>query len=208
MTTPLFDFKYIKMENTSSTKINSFCPLSFLVDLILYFLTFFCAYNTQKYFSRFWSSLQSQLNFGKSQFLDEEDSDFEMSQEQSCSSTENKDDGSLSREDVELVMKRLELSCSPEGEKLQEWFGSNELSGLFDEKEPSLEEVKEAFEVFDENRDGFIVAKELQRVLRNLGLKEGEDLENCDKMIRAFNKNGDGRIDFNGFVKFMENSFC
>lgn len=107
-----------------------------------------------------------------------------------------------------MVMEKLGIFCSPEGEELQEWFGSNELSGLFDEKEPSLEEVKEAFDVFDENRDGFIDAGELQTVLCILGLKEGKQLENCKKMIRTFDENRDGRIDFNEFVKFMENGFC
>ncbi|KAK9188953.1 hypothetical protein WN944_020358 [Citrus x changshan-huyou] len=78
---------------------------------------------------------------------------------------------------------------------------------LFEEKEPSLEEVKDAFDVFDENKDGFIDALELQRVLCILGMKEGFQLENCKKMIKTFDENGDGSIDFKEFVKFMESSF-
>ncbi|KAK9200666.1 hypothetical protein WN944_015864 [Citrus x changshan-huyou] len=85
--------------------------------------------------------------------------------------------------------------------------GSAELSWLFEEKEPSLEQVKEAFDVFDENKDGFIDAMELQRVLCILCLKEGFELENCKKMIKTFDENGDGRIYFKEFVKFMETSF-
>ncbi|ESR56647.1 hypothetical protein CICLE_v10024475mg, partial [Citrus x clementina] len=84
---------------------------------------------------------------------------------------------------------------------------SRELSRLFEEKEPSLEEVKDAFDVFDENKDGFIDALELQRVLCILGMKEGFQLENCKKMIKTFDENGDGSIDFKEFVKFMESSF-
>ncbi|XP_062151183.1 probable calcium-binding protein CML46 [Alnus glutinosa] len=176
-----------------------------LVSLVL----FFSIYNWAKDFlSRFWSSLQSQRNFGDSQVWDvKKSSDCEPSQQQICSS-EKKDEGSLSRGEAEMVMGKLGIFCSPEGEKLQEWFSSNEISGLFDEKEPSLEEVKEAFDVFDDNRDGFIDAGELQRVLCILGLKEGKQLENCKKMIRTFDENRDGRIDFKEFVKFMENSFC
>ena len=79
---------------------------------------------------------------------------------------------------------------------------------MFEDQEPSLEEVKQAFDVFDENKDGFIDARELQRVLYILGLKEARELENCKKMIRNFDENQDGRIDFNEFVKIMENSFC
>ncbi|CAI0438263.1 unnamed protein product [Linum tenue] len=86
--------------------------------------------------------------------------------------------------------------------------GADQLLELFDEKEPSLEEVKEAFEVFDVNRDGFIDETELQRVMCQLGLKEGVELESCKKMIGAFDVNGDGRIDFCEFVKFMDHSFC
>ncbi|KAH9726978.1 putative calcium-binding protein CML45 [Citrus sinensis] len=117
------------------------------------------------------------------------------------------DDESLSRDEVEMVMRKLTLFCSFEDEELPQKLGSAELSWLFEEKEPSLEEVKEAFDVFDENKDGFIDAMELQRLLCILGLKEGFELENCKKMIKTFDKNGDGRIDFKEFVKFMEKSF-
>ncbi|KAJ0042855.1 hypothetical protein Pint_19203 [Pistacia integerrima] len=117
------------------------------------------------------------------------------------------DDGSLLREEVEMVMEELTLFCGPGGEELPEKIGSREVSGLFEEKEPSLEEVKEAFDVYDQNKDGFIDARELQRVLRVLGFKEGFELENCRKMIGKFDENGDGMIDFREFVKFMENSF-
>ena len=71
----------------------------------------------------------------------------------------------------------------------------------------SLEEVKQDFDVFDENKDGFIDDEELQRVLCILGLKEAAKLENCHKMIRIFDTNQDGRIDFIEFVKIMENRF-
>ncbi|KAI4346614.1 hypothetical protein L6164_007495 [Bauhinia variegata] len=118
------------------------------------------------------------------------------------------DDGKLGKEEVKMVMEKLGFSCSPESEELGERYGSNEISGLFDEQEPSLEEVKEAFDVFDVNRDGVIDAVELQRVLCLLGVKEAMELKNCQKMISKFDENGDGRIDFSEFVEIMENSFC
>ncbi|KAL4653794.1 hypothetical protein ACB092_01G331900 [Castanea dentata] len=194
----------ITMENKPSVNNGSSCPMCFWVENPL--LTIFGVI-TQKFLSRFWCSLQSRLNFGNSNVWPEDknpDSELSQLETYAACSSEKKVDESLSREDVETIMERLGICCSPEGEDLQQRFGSKELSGLFDEKEPSLEEVKEAFDVFDENRDGFIDARELQRVLLNLGLKEGEELHNCEKMIRAFNENGDGKIDFNGFVKFME----
>ncbi|KAF8109372.1 hypothetical protein N665_0097s0026 [Sinapis alba] len=117
------------------------------------------------------------------------------------------DDG-LFREDAEMVMKSLGLLTDSESEGLQKRYSSEELSNLFEEKEPSVEEVKQAFDVFDENRDGFLDPVDLQRVLTILGLKQGSNLENCRRMIRSFDGNKDGRIDFYGFVKFMENHLC
>ncbi|CAN7051512.1 hypothetical protein BRARA_G01459 [Brassica rapa] len=111
-------------------------------------------------------------------------------------------------EDAEMVMQSLGLFTDQESEGLQKHYSSEELSNLFEEQEPSLEEVKQAFDVFDENRDGFLDPIDLQRVLSILGLKQGSNLENCRRMIRSFDGNKDGRIDFHGFVKFMENNFC
>lgn len=118
------------------------------------------------------------------------------------------DDGKLSREDVEMVMVQMRLKCTLNCEKIQERLGLDDLVGLFEEKEPSMEEVKAAFDVFDENKDGFVDAIELQKVLCTLGFREGSTIEDCKRMIRSFDENRDGRIDFNEFVKLMENSFC
>ncbi|XP_043704856.1 probable calcium-binding protein CML46 isoform X2 [Telopea speciosissima] len=119
---------------------------------------------------------------------------------------EKVDDGKLCR-GVEMVMEKLGISCDPDGEKLQERLGLDGLSLLFEEKEPTSEELKEAFEVFDENRDGYIDAEELRRVLCDLGFMEGLELEECKRMIASFDTNGDGRIDFTEFAKIMEISF-
>lgn len=65
-------------------------------------------------------------------------------------------------------------------------------------------EIKEAFDVFDVNGDGFIDVEELQRVMCVLGFKEGKEIQNCERMIRKFDQNKDGRIDFQEFLKLME----
>ncbi|XP_057949338.1 probable calcium-binding protein CML46 [Malania oleifera] len=114
----------------------------------------------------------------------------------------------LCRGELEVVMERLGMCCDPDGGELQESFGAVEAAELFEEEEPTLEEVKEAFDVFDENRDGFIDASELQRVASCLGVKEGLGVEECRRMISAFDRNGDGMIDTNEFLKFMEDCFC
>ena len=178
-------YSLITMEKSSST----------LVQVLLFhrFLTW--VKSIQSFCSRCWSSFRFQLDSAKSDYWDDKkNQDFELCNHQSCCLfNENKDDdGIISREEVEMVMGKLSLFCSPEGEELPQRFDSNELSQLFDHEEPSLEEVKEAFDVFDSNKDGFIDAMELQRVLQTLGLQEEFELGNCTKMIKRFDENGNG----------------
>uniref|UniRef100_A0A803N3E9 EF-hand domain-containing protein n=1 Tax=Chenopodium quinoa TaxID=63459 RepID=A0A803N3E9_CHEQI len=112
------------------------------------------------------------------------------------------DDDCLFGCDINMIMERLGIQHSFEGEELQKKWDCKELSNLF-EDEPSLEEVKEAFDVFDQNKDGFIDAGELQRVLCVLGIRKGVELQDCRKMIKGFDQNNDGKIDFNEFLLLM-----
>lgn len=117
----------------------------------------------------------------------------------------------ISREDVEMILEKMKMSCvSTSNEpQLREYMDFDELASMFEEKEPSLMEMKDAFGVFDENNDGFIDAVELQRVLCMLGLRERVDVDACQRMIDMHDHNVDGRIDFHEFVEFMESScFC
>ncbi|KAE8670758.1 putative calcium-binding protein CML45 [Hibiscus syriacus] len=86
--------------------------------------------------------------------------------------------------------------------------GMGKIDWLFEEEEPSLMEVKEAFDVFDENKDGFIDAKELRNALYSLGFIKEASEDDCERMIKGFDDNFDGQIDFNEFVKVLERSFC
>ncbi|GAB4829145.1 hypothetical protein Ancab_018809 [Ancistrocladus abbreviatus] len=88
--------------------------------------------------------------------------------------------------------------------------GADEFRELFEVEEPSFKEIREAFDVFDQNRDGFIDAVELKRVLCCLGFEElgCGSIEHCGKMIRKFDENGDGVLDFNEFLKCMEKCLC
>nr|GLL26598.1 probable calcium-binding protein CML45 [Ipomoea trifida] len=115
---------------------------------------------------------------------------------------EGEDEISIGRDEVEMVLAKLGLGISGLGEKR---LSSKDFIGLFggadeeDEGGFEVDEVKAAFDVFDENKDGFIEEKELQRVMCALGLKEGFELENCRNMMRMFDQDGDGRIDFSEF---------
>ncbi|XP_057481135.1 probable calcium-binding protein CML46 [Actinidia eriantha] len=196
----LKDFSII--ETVLSNLIPIFCVFLGTVELL------FRVERVNEWFSNSASSDESQdQGEVKKNRAADSDSDSELSNQLPCSSEEKTEDGHMCREEVEVVMGKLGISCSPEGGKFQERLGSDDLSNLFEEKEPSLEEVKEAFNVFDEDRDGFIDAKELQSVLCGLGFKEGLEMQRCRSMIAAFDENGDGRIDFTEFVKFMESTF-
>ncbi|KAF3438163.1 hypothetical protein FNV43_RR20919 [Rhamnella rubrinervis] len=52
----------------------------------------------------------------------------------------------------------------------------------------SEEEVREAFDVFDENNDGFIDGEEITKVVQGLGFMEAASEEECKRMIKAFDK--------------------
>ncbi|KDP30251.1 hypothetical protein JCGZ_17033 [Jatropha curcas] len=63
--------------------------------------------------------------------------------------------------------------------------------------------LKEAFDVFDRNKDGRISGEELGSVLCSLGLKEGTKVEDCKEMIRQVDMDGDGMVNFDEFKKMM-----
>ena len=109
----------------------------------------------------------------------------------------------VSKEDVIVMMERLGMNVEWGGDGIEE-FGVQEIGQLLEE-DATFTEVGEAFDVFDQNKDGFIDSRELQRVLSCLGLEK--DLTECQKMINAADQNGDGLIDRNEFVRILEQSF-
>ncbi|KAK9146075.1 hypothetical protein Sjap_005978 [Stephania japonica] len=74
---------------------------------------------------------------------------------------------------------------------------------MADQGQDEEEDIKEAFNVFDQNRDGFITVEELNSVLSTLGLKQGRTLEDCKRMIKNVDVDGDGMIDFKEFKQMM-----
>ncbi|XP_058094164.1 calmodulin-like protein 3 [Magnolia sinica] len=65
------------------------------------------------------------------------------------------------------------------------------------------EDMREAFNVFDQNGDGFINVEELRSVLGSLGIKQGQTVEDCKKMIMNVDGDGDGMVNFKEFKKMM-----
>ncbi|XP_044463455.1 calmodulin-like protein 3 [Mangifera indica] len=65
-------------------------------------------------------------------------------------------------------------------------------------------DLKEAFDVFDKDKNGLISVEELGFVLSSLGLKEGKKSENCKEMIRRVDSDGDGMVNFDEFRRMMK----
>ncbi|KAI4303788.1 hypothetical protein MLD38_039381 [Melastoma candidum] len=79
--------------------------------------------------------------------------------------------------------------------------GEEELVGLLEEEDVCLEEVKEAFHVFN----GRINAGEPGEVIQALGMANVGERE-CRELMRNFDEDGDEFIDFREFTKLVEKS--
>ncbi|ONK60864.1 uncharacterized protein A4U43_C08F23510 [Asparagus officinalis] len=65
----------------------------------------------------------------------------------------------------------------------------------------SASDIRSAFWVFDQNQDGRIDAEEVMEVLSKIG--ERCTIEECRKMVRQVDKNGDGLVDMDEFMAMM-----
>lgn len=79
----------------------------------------------------------------------------------------------------------------------------SELSEILLDGEPNLLEIKRVFQVFDENKDGFIDMRASENPLwaRSV-LKEGSQLKECRRI-----GDGDELLDYDKFVAFMNQVF-
>ncbi|CAK9172126.1 unnamed protein product [Ilex paraguariensis] len=65
-------------------------------------------------------------------------------------------------------------------------------------------ELRDAFDLYDKDKNGFISVTELHSVLKSLG--EHCSLNDCRKMISSVDVDGDGSVNFEEFKKMMNRS--
>ena len=63
------------------------------------------------------------------------------------------------------------------------------------------DQIKQAWQLFDADQSGSIEHHELRLVMENLGLKPTQD--ELDDIIRDIDKDMDGQIDYNEFLRLM-----
>mmetsp|Transcript_91681 Transcript_91681/g.245611 ORF Transcript_91681/g.245611 Transcript_91681/m.245611 type:complete len:157 (-) Transcript_91681:85-555(-) len=66
----------------------------------------------------------------------------------------------------------------------------------------SVEEMREAFMVFDRDKSGSVTASELKHVMNNLGEQVSD--EEVENMIAEADADGDGELSFDDFLQFIK----
>ncbi|XP_009622394.1 putative calcium-binding protein CML35 [Nicotiana tabacum] len=131
-------------------------------------------------------------------------------------------DGKIRKEQLEAILSRVGGKSPPSEEELisllnevdkngdgcisLEDFGI--ISSAFELTEATTaedggDEMRDAFDFFDTDHDGKITAEELFNVFRMIGDARCT-LEDCRRMIRSVDKNGDGFVCFEDFCLMME----
>ena len=65
----------------------------------------------------------------------------------------------------------------------------------------SLQDLREAFRIFDKDRSGYIEAKEIMTVTTTLGQVLSKD--ELEAFMKEADLDGDGRLNYEEFVKIM-----
>ncbi|XP_951999.1 calmodulin, putative [Theileria annulata] len=122
-------------------------------------------------------------------------------------------DGSITTKELGTIMRSL--GQNPTEAELQDMINEIDTnsSGAIDFPEflilmarkmkecDTEEELIQAFKVFDRDGNGFISAQELRHVMTNLGERLTD--EEVDEMLREADVDGDGKINYEEFVKLM-----
>ncbi|XP_068662289.1 probable calcium-binding protein CML18 [Aristolochia californica] len=122
-------------------------------------------------------------------------------------------DGKISSSELASVMEALGSFSSPD--ELQRMLAEidSDGDGYIDFKEfvkfhqisteagSADNELRDAFQMYDLDKNGLISAEELHKVLHKLG--ESCSVQDCAKMISSVDSDGDGNVNFDEFLKMM-----
>ncbi|XP_058082253.1 polcalcin Cup a 4-like [Magnolia sinica] len=103
-------------------------------------------------------------------------------------------------EEVESMMQAADLNMDGYI-SLEEFISVNTMET---DSAKCIEDLRNAFTVFDRDNNGLISAEELHGVLRMMG--EKASLSDCKRMIKGVDRNGDGAVNFEEFMQMMTKS--
>ncbi|XP_030495486.2 probable calcium-binding protein CML45 [Cannabis sativa] len=217
MVMKVFMAKYLKDYNILFTRL---MMMSFVimvgdfVSILRYILNlircFICS-NNMEYYEKQLSILDQMVAtkamlLNKTTMYDDDDDDDDDGQEVAAKTHPNNNKlvrfGDAKSEDTKMYLGDVKRIMMEELELLESSDGGETEEGDDGGEEVKWEELREAFGVFDENRDGFIDAKEVKKVLFELGIMEPSEAE-CQAMITTFDKNQDGKINFEEFLEII-----
>ena len=130
-----------------------------------------------------------------------------IEEDENENSNENKSSPKIneSNENNEENENKLSSLNEEEEEEIEEEekYDEEEEKELTKEEKEKNMEIKEAFNVFDKDCDGFITTDELATVMRTLG--HNPTKEELDELIKQYDKDESGTIDLNEFMDLMNN---
>jgi len=103
--------------------------------------------------------------------------------------------------EVDVMIKQVEGTFDSDGKGHVDFAEFMSLMSHKMKNTDNDEELIEAFKVFDRDCSGFISAQNLRLVMTNLGEKLTD--EEVDEMVCEADLDGDGRINYEEFVKMM-----
>ncbi|KAK2652441.1 hypothetical protein Ddye_012297 [Dipteronia dyeriana] len=105
-----------------------------------------------------------------------------------------------SAEEVKRIMQEIDKDGDGYID-LDEFTEFHSVTGGGSAVDGSSKELKDAFDLFDVDKNGVISVSELHSVLKKLG--EKCSMKDCAKMISQVDSDGDGNVNFEEFKKMM-----
>lgn len=99
-----------------------------------------------------------------------------------------------SEADIERAMEEIDLDRDG-------FISLPEFAALWRSNSSSDADLRDAFDLYDQDKNGLISASELHLVLTRLNM--GCSMEDCGRMIKSVDSDGDGNVNYEEFKKMM-----